>query len=384
MISLARLRRVLCACLPLAACWTVVFGLAGCDSGERDGDTIDVGAALGGVAEEGFERAVGPREFRFPEDHGPHSGFRNEWWYLTGNLDDAAGHRFGYQLTFFRIGIVPEPPALDSGWATGTLWMAHAALTDAAAGSHAHDQRIVRGAVGLAGAEAVPLRVWLEDWTLNGAHDGGFPWAIEVTTDSFTLELALEPARSPVLQGDAGLSQKSAEPGNASYYYSIPRLATRGTVIVDGVARAVSGLSWLDREWSTSALGPEQEGWDWFSLQLDDGADLMLYRLRKRGGGSDRHSAGSLTRPGEPAQRFEAGDFSLEPLRFWRDRESGARYPVRWRLRIPTAKIDLEIEAVVDDQLMDTLVRYWEGAVDARDPDSGAPRGRGYLEMTGY
>jgi len=360
----------------------VALFIAGCS--DREAATgLDVSAALGGDAATGFARAIEPRRFRFPEDHNAHAAFRNEWWYFTGQLAAIDGRRFGYQVTFFRVALAPEGPPRASAWAARQLWMAHAALTVIEDGRHLHRERFAREALGLAGQQARPFRVWLEDWTLTGSAGGGFPWELAIDAGDFTLALTLAPQRKPVLQGDGGLSRKSAEPGSASYYYSITRLATAGTVAVDGEPQAVTGLSWLDREWSTSALGEGQAGWDWFSLQLDSGADLMLYQLRRDDGSKDRHSAGTLLEPGGQQHPLAAEDFILRPARWWRA-DSGARYPVAWRLEVPEAGLKLHVEALVDDQEMDTAVRYWEGAVEVRADDGSGSVGRGYLEMTGY
>jgi predicted secreted hydrolase len=355
---------------------------SGCQRQGADG--IDVAEALGGEADAGFARAIAPRVFMFPDDHNAHPAFRNEWWYLTGQLQATDGERFGYQLTFFRIALAPEAAPRDSAWATRQLWMGHVALTAIDDETHHHDQRLARGALELAGQTREPFAVWLEDWSLRGEDGGDFPWRLAIETGDFALALTLEPQRAPVLQGDAGLSQKSAAAGNASYYYSITRLATRGTIRTDdGETSAVTGSSWLDREWSTSALGEDQTGWDWFSLQLEDGRDLMLYRLRQRGGGTDPHSAGSVIGADSHKTALGADDFALEPLRWWSSPQ-GARYPVAWRLRVADAGLDLRVEALVDDQEMATGVRYWEGAVGVRSASSGEVLGRGYLEMTGY
>ncbi|KGE03200.1 lipocalin-like domain-containing protein [Pseudohaliea rubra] len=356
--------------------------LAGC--GDRETTTgLDVASALGGDATAGFARANAPRQFDFPADHNAHPAFRNEWWYFTGQLTAANGERFGYQVTFFRIALAPPAPPRASAWATQQLWMAHSALTAIDAGRHWHRERFARDALGLAGQQSEPFRVWLEDWTLAGGDGGTFPWQLSIDAGDFTLVFTLEPQREPVLQGDGGLSQKSAETGNASYYYSITRLTTTGTLTVGEEQYAVTGLSWLDREWSTSALGEGQAGWDWFSLQLASGDDLMLYQLRREDGSRDRHSAGLLLGADGRRQPLSADAFSLEPARWWQA-ESGVRYPVAWRLQVPGASLDLRIEAAVDDQEMATAVRYWEGAVEVRAAESGAAAGRGYLEMTGY
>jgi predicted secreted hydrolase len=356
---------------------------AGCEPEGPENPTMDVASALGGEAAAGFARAVAPRSFAFPADHNAHPDFRNEWWYVTGQLQAADGERFGYQVTFFRIALAPQEPRSESAWATRQVWMAHAALTAIDDGTHHHAIRLSRGALGLAGQGARPFRLWLEDWTVLGGEGGAFPWRIQLAADDFALDLVLEPQRAPLLQGDDGLSQKSAEAGNASYYYSVTRLATRGTLTHAGEALRVSGRSWLDREWSTSALGADQVGWDWFSLQLDNGDDLMLYRLRDTQGSTDPHSAGTLLRSSQDRQPLKAPDFQLQPLRWWRS-PLGARYPVAWRLQVPDAGIDLRVEALLDDQEMATGIRYWEGAVGVWSTESAQRVGQGYLEMTGY
>lgn len=366
--------RTLFLCLLLAG--------AGCDHRAPD-PGIDVASALGGEAAAGFARAAAPRRFRFPADHNAHPAFRNEWWYLTGHLESDDGERFGYQVTFFRIALAPAAPTLDSAWATRQLWMAHVALTAIDRGEHMHRERLARGALGLAGQQAEPFRLWLEDWALSGGRGGAFPWRLRVETDAFGFDLTLAPQRPPLLQGDDGLSQKSDAPGNASYYYSITRLATTGSLNRDGEHVSVRGRSWLDREWSTSALGEEQTGWDWFSLQLGSGDDLMLYRLRRRGGATDPHSGGTLLDAEGRRQPLASEDFALTPLRWWRS-PAGARYPVAWRLQLPGAGLDLRVEALVDAQEMATGVRYWEGAVGVWAAAGGERLGQGYLEMTGY
>lgn len=377
----------------VVACWTGLallgMGLGSCEPhGERPEPAVEdtLAERLGGDRPEGYARAYQAREFTFPRDHGPHPDFRNEWWYLTGNLESAAGRRFGYQVTFFRIALAPEQPqdlSRRSDWAARQVWMAHVALSDAADRAHREHERFARGALGLAGARAQPPRVWLEDWRLytdSGANRES--WNLSVDTPDFGLDLRLEPVKPIVLQGDDGLSRKSAEPGNASYYYSIPRLRTRGEIEIGDQRQAVAGLSWLDREWSTSALGEDQAGWDWFALQFDDGRDLMFYRLRRKDGGVDPHSAGSLVGPDGAVRVLDRDDVELEPLRWWRSAD-GVRYPVAWRMRV-LDQPGYRVEAVFDDQRMDTSVRYWEGMVDVLDADSRQPIGRGYLELAGY
>lgn len=368
---------------PVSICGLLVAGLTlalvACT--EPPLPTLSVAEQLGNQPDAGFARADRPRAFVFPRDHGPHPDYRNEWWYFTGNLDAPDGRRFGFQATFFRIGLEASAPARSSAWATSQAWMAHLALSDAATGNHRGVERFARGAAGLAGATTEPLRVWLEDWTLS-SDDGGATWRLDAAADDFRLDLTLRAERPVVLQGDAGLSRKSTEPGNASYYYSVPRLATRGTVTIDGAGHAVTGLSWLDREWSTSALGADQAGWDWLALQLADGRDLMYYRLRRKDGGVDGTSRGSLV--DVDGRRTELGaDLPLQPARWWTAAD-GRRFPVEWDLALPDEPRRLRVVAAFDDQYMTLAVRYWEGMVDVRDRATGEPLGRGYLEMTGY
>lgn len=329
----------------------------------------------------GFLRADRPREFSFPEDHGPHQGYRTEWWYLTGNLKTPDKRPFGYQITLFRIALTPEPPDRSaSAWRAGHIWMAHLALTDVATKTHYSQERFSREALGLAGAQRDPLSIWVEDWRLY--RDGiQSPWRLSAGTDEFSLELKLKPVREPVLQGENGLSRKGSEPGNASYYYSITRLDTSGTLTLADQRISLRGLSWMDREWSTSALADDQAGWDWFSLQLDDGSDLMFYRLREKSGESSPQSAGSLLNADGTLLKLHVADVALSARRWWKNSE-GVRYPVAWELNVKPLQRRFLIEALVDNQEMDLSVRYWEGAVSVKE--AGGQIGSGYLEMTGY
>ncbi len=356
--------------------------LSACHEAPTDAP-LDLTAALGGQAEQGFRRATQPRPFRFPRDHSAHPDFRNEWWYITGNLSTEQDQRYGYQITLFRIALAPQPPRSQSHWATNQVWMAHVALTDVSAERHWHEQRLARGAVGLAGQTAPPFRVWLEDWQILGTTEGEFPWTLVVHAEQFGLRLKLHPVKPVVLQGDKGLSQKSEQPGNASYYYSFTRLQTEGEILQGDERFRVSGWSWLDREWSTSALGAGQVGWDWFSLQFEDQQELMFYRLRRQDGATDRHSAGKWVMPDGQTRSLAAGEVSLQPLRYWIS-SSGRRYPIRWKVAIPALQQQFIVEALVEDQEMATGIYYWEGAVQVTSAATGEPLGYGYLEMTGY
>jgi predicted secreted hydrolase len=344
---------------------------------------VAVSQALGGVPEAGFARALRPRAFHFPADHGPHPGFQTEWWYFTGNLQTDKGRRFGYQLTFFRMALAPVAPQRLSRWGADQAFMAHFALTDVAGKRFAFSERFSREALGLAGAGGNPLGVWLENWSAR--QSSAAPWSVKLVASEggATIDLDLASLKQVVLNGDGGLSRKGAEAGNASYYYSIPRLATRGTLTVGGEQYRVTGLSWLDREWSTSALSGDQAGWDWFALQLDDGRDLMFYRLRRKDGSADPFSAGTLTAANGSSRRLGAGEVQLSASAWWKSPNSGTRYPARWRLRIPGEGIDLEVVPRLADQEFLGSFKYWEGAVAITGKGS-SPGGTGYLEMTGY
>lgn len=355
---------------------------------------LEVAAALGGPAEAGFARAVAPRPFAFPADHGPHPAFRTEWWYFTGNLEAAGGRRFGYQLTFFRNALAPpapEAPARASAFAARQVFLAHLAVTDVAAGRFHAFERFRREALGLAGASGAggapsrTFRVWLDRWAVTAAgRDGAFPARLRAAAGEVALDLRLDAGKPPVLQGDRGLSRKGAAPGQASYYYSLTRMPSAGTVRVGGRSWAVRGLSWMDREWSTSSLSPGQVGWDWFALQLADGRDLMLAQLRRAGGEVDPASAGMLVAPDGAARPLAKDDATIEVLARW-ESPAGGSYPARWRVRVPAAGLDLDVKPLVADQEHRGAFRYWEGAVAVAGTSRGAPvAGKGYVELTGY
>ena len=337
-----------------------------------------------------FALAQAPRAFEFPRDHGPHPAFRQEWWYLTGNLDAADGTRFGFELTFFRFALTPpgadaQVPAASgvsgSRWRTRQLYMAHFAVTDTGTGTFRFAQKLSREALGLAGATGEPLRVWIDDWSL--AADGDV-WTLQAAQPGYRIALTLEPRSAPVLNGEQGLSRKSAEPGSASYYYSIPRLAVRGTVTRGGRSLGVSGLAWLDREWGSGGLSAQQAGWDWFALQFGDGSALMFYALRHKDGTRDPYSAGTWI-PAQGAPRpLGSADLSIDSTASW-DSPDGVRYPAAWRIAAASLALDVRVRPVLAAQELTTTPRYWEGAVDvAGTRAGGAVSGRGYVELVGY
>ncbi|MEM1202835.1 MAG: lipocalin-like domain-containing protein [Acidobacteriota bacterium] len=363
--------------------------LTSCGPGGRDGAP---GARLSAVAAladqssvEGFARAVEPREFLFPEDHGPHPDYQTEWWYFTTNLDAEDGRRFGAQWTVFRRALAPSMPERDSPWASRQLYMGHFAVADPGAGTFRSFERFARGAAGLAGAQASPTRVWLEDWTAEslGTEDL-FPLRLRARGGDTALDLELRSSKPKVLQGDRGLSKKSSIEGGASYYFSYTRLSAVGTLRIDGEDIPVTGSAWLDREWSTSVLAPWQKGWDWFSVQLDDGRELMFYELRLEDGSADPASSGVLVDVDGGSIPLTLEEVDLEVLERWSSPRGGV-YPARWRLRIPGHGLDLTVTPVMADQELDISFRYWEGAVDVSGTAGDDPvSGRGYVELVGY
>lgn len=331
----------------------------------------------------GFARVTAPRPFSFPADHGPHPEYKTEWWYYTGNLDTADGRHFGFQLTFFRSGLRAAPAARASRWATHNVYMAHFVLTDVSGARFFAVDRFSRDGMDLAGAQADPFRVWLGDW--QAAGDPATGTRLRAAQGEIAIDLVARSDKPPVLQGDRGYSRKSAQPGAASYYYSLTRMATRGTLSIAGATFEVSGLAWLDREWSTSVLAPEQVGWDWFALQLDDGAELMAFQIRLRDGGIEPLSHGALVAPDGRSRTLRREQIQIAVLDHWTSPHTGTRYPSRWRLRVPDQQLDLTIEPWLNDQELRVSFVYWEGAVRIQGTHAGRPvSGVGYVELTGY
>jgi len=360
--------------------------LAGCSDpapAPRDTPQLSLSDTLGGDESAGYAKALQPRTFFFPADHGPHPEFKTEWWYYTGNLAATDGRRFGYQLTFFRIALAPEQIPRASAWGSSQVTMAHFAVTDPQGKRFFSEERFARNALDLAGAQAAPFRVWLEDWQASGPQQT-FPMRLQAATEQVAIDFTLEAGKPMVLQGERGLSRKSDEAGNASYYYSLTRLPTRGTLRLGTEEFQLAGNSWLDREWSTSALAPDQVGWDWFALQLDDGQELMYYQLRRKDGSVDPASAGVWVGRDGNTRLLNQGEVSLESRKSWIS-PRGGRYPASWRLRVERENLDLTIEPLLADQELDVTIRYWEGAVKITGERAGQPvSGYGYVELTGY
>ncbi|HEX6292197.1 MAG TPA: lipocalin-like domain-containing protein [Herpetosiphonaceae bacterium] len=341
-----------------------------------------VARAVNGPALGNFKRVTEVRPLVFPNDHGPHREYQTEWWYYTGNLQGASGERWGYQLTFFRSGLTPDTPQRESQWATSEVYLAHFAVTDAAGRRFAADAQLARGgSIDLAGAQARPYRVFVKNWSAEGSGDTA---RLRAATEQVSIDLNLRSLKPATLQGNQGLSQKSAEVGNASYYYSLTRMQTTGTIAFGGKTASVEGLSWMDHEWGTSALGADQVGWDWLGMQVSDGSDLMWGQLRRTDGTAESID-GSLTDADSTVTPLQQGDVRWTPLATWRSPHTGVEYPARWRLQIPKVGLDAEVTPLIPDQELRVGLTYWEGAVRVQGTRGGQPiDGYGYVELTGY
>ena len=337
-----------------------------------------------------FDMATPGYQYRFPHDHGAHERFRTEWWYYTGHVVAADGHRFGFELTFFRRGMPPDQvQTLPSRWSIQQLYLAHLALTDLDAGRFYYADKVSREGLGKAGADTDRLHVWVDRWSLLTNDPAASRHQLQAATDSVAINLTVIPKKPPVIHGHDGLSRKGADPGQASHYYSLTHLATEGQIRVGTETFAVTGLSWMDHEFGSADLGLNVVGWDWFSLQLSDSTELMWYSLRRADGSSDPVSSGTLVLADGRAHALDAQDLNIEPLAHWTSPRSNGRYPQRWRLTSATMGLDVTVESLLADQELDTArstgVTYWEGAVSVSGQVRGAPvTGRGYVEMTGY
>ena len=340
------------------------------------------GAALAVLIQPGagaeYRQVLGPREWSFPCDHGKHDGYRDEWWYFTGNLTNAEGRRFGYELTFFRSLHALSRDSGQSPPAPAEVFFAHAAVSDLKNRQFVFDSLAAPGIPGSAMAADQTLSVQARDWSCKRDEAGLLH--LYATAKEFAFDLTA-PESGKVLNGPGGFSAKSSEPGCASYYYSVPRLETKGSLTLDKETFAVTGLSWFDHEFFSQLLGRSQTGWDWVCLQLRDGRSLMLYRIRdQRGpetlfGSLDDHGKTTFLKPGEITMK------PSDPQRA----PSGAEYPQHWEIQV-TGLPAFAIQTAFPGQEMRSLqsmdATYFEGVIDATA--DGKPLGSGYAEMTGY
>ncbi len=342
----------------------------------------------GAQAGEEWVQAVEPRDWNFPRDHGAHPAYRTEWWYFTGNLSDASDRHVGYQLTFFRFGVRREIENGGNPWQVRDLYMAHFTVTQVEENNFSVAERISRTGPGLAGARTDRMEVWIYNWSAVMRNS---LIVLEARDDALELKLTLKPDKPLVFHGDNGLSKKGAGTGQASYYTSFTSLETRGFLRVgaNGPKREVKGTSWFDHEFGSNQLAQNQEGWDWFSLHLSDGRDLMLYFLRRTGGSIEPASSGTLVEADGTARHLPLEAVSLEVLDQWKSPASGGNYPSRWKIDVPACKLELVIAPLVRNQELitseSTGIIYWEGAVGGAGTSNGQQvTAEGYVELTGY
>ena len=336
---------------------------------------------------EPFRQALPGYAYDFPRDFFSHDDYRIEWWYYTGNLADTSGREFGYQLTFFRVALDPEKSGSNpSRWSIGQIYFAHMTVSDLEEERFYFFERINRHGLDIAGADSNRLNVWNEDWLLTRQGPGQLLSAQE---DGTGIELLLVPQKPLVVHGQDGVSQKGEGAGNASHYFSYTRLSTTGKVTIKGKEYTVTGTSWMDHEYSSNQLNPAQIGWDWFSIKLNDGSELMLYQIRLRDGGIDPYSSGSFIEVGGQSRHLQREAFSIQARDEWESPHSGITYPAVWDIKVPSLGIDLKVEPDMEDQELYALRSinrsYWEGSVSVRGHSGGkAVTGKGYVELVGY
>lgn len=341
-----------------------------------------------------FRLALPGYEYSFPRDHRSHPDFQTEWWYYTGHLRSVSGKNFGYQLTFFRTALLPRLVNRQSLWATRDVIFGHLALTDETDQKFYFTDRISRSALGLAGARSTPAEgqpdIWIDDWAMQFKNGNGNQQSLQafgISADgktNFGVELTQSALKPPAIHGQNGVSQKSAGRGRASHYYSFTRLKSAGKIRIGAQEYSVVGESWFDHEFGSNQLSDQQIGWDWFSIQFDDGRELMLYQLRLKNGSIDPFSSGTWIEKNGDVRHLKRDEFQIEVRDQWQSPRSQASYPSRWKVTVPREKVVLEIAPTVSNQELDTKrstnVTYWEGSVRA----TGTHSGKGYVEMTGY
>lgn len=352
-----------------------------------------IGVSIGAEEKSPFYSVTGPCDLQFPKDHGPHPGYRTEWWYYTGNLRNGSDRSFGFQFTIFRSRFSPPGmekswPTPPSAWRTHHVYLGHAAISDISAKRHLHSERIYRNALNMADArqENFHTLVFLQNWRLRITPDHH---RLRVAADDFSYELNLTPLKPPIPHGVSGYSRKGSAPERASCYYSFTRLETRGTLTIRGISTSVQGLAWMDHEFSTAPLESGIVGWDWLSLQLSDQTEVMIYLLRKKDGTLSPVSSGTYVDENGRSRHLNRIDLDVKVQNTWKSPHTGAVYPAGWRLSIAPCLLDLSVVPKLNDQEMKTSatsgVTYWEGSVSAKGTkDTLSVTGFGYVELTGY
>lgn len=330
-----------------------------------------------------YKPALPGYRYEFPRDHFNHPDYQTEWWYYTGNLTAADGHRFGFELTFFRQGVARD--ANQSTWHMHDLYMAHLALSDISGRRFYHDERINRAGPGIAGIDESTGMIWNGNWQaqLTEARQ-----TLRGIDEKFEIQLNLVPAKPPVIHGRDGISRKAAGAGHASHYISFTRLITSGSIALDGATYKVDGTSWMDHEFFSESMDSSESGWDWLSLQLDDHTELMLYRLRHKDGSVDPYSSGSYIDAQGKCLFLSLKDFTMTPAgETWTSPQTKGIYPIQWHVAIPELALEMDAATPLANQELPGGIgpSYWEGAIDVTGRHGGsAMRGVGYLEMTGY
>jgi predicted secreted hydrolase len=343
------------------------------------GSTI---SSMSSVTSEGYREVIQGKVLQFPQDHLAHDDFNIEWWYLTANLTTVSGEDVGVQWTQFRIGLTPPTAATaptTNNWATNQLYMAHAAVTTK--GEHLIAEKWSRAHPQLAGVEPKPFKAHLQNWQWLSQTDKLFPATLKVSGDEFSYQLKLDSLQPLQLQGEQGYSSKSADKSVASYYYSQPFIDVTGQISRHGTIEQVSGKAWLDREWSSQLLTKAQQGWDWFSLRLDDNSTLMVFRLRAETDKDNFYSGRRMFADGSGRNinsKDNPGDISMEPTQ-WQQTTLG-KHPIAWRIRINSEAIDISTQALNPNSDMLVSTPYWEGPILI----TGSHQGQGYMELTGY
>jgi predicted secreted hydrolase len=335
-----------------------------------------------------FRPALPGYIYEFPRDHGTHDDFRTEWWYYTGHLEAASGKEYGFEVTFFRVGVEGEQPAGSAtAWDLRNIGLAHFAITDLGRQRFRYYEKVNRFSPFTAGARRGFKRVFNEGWSVVTLSDGSF--RLRASAGGDAIDLVLRSEKPPAIHGENGISVKAEGVGYASHYYSLTRLTGSGSVTVEGAAEACSVVAWMDHEWGSAALRETQEGWDWFSLQFDNGTELMLYQIRRRDGTPDVTSSGSFVLVDGSVIRLTNKQFRIIPKGKWRSAKSGAVYPMGWRIEVPDLNLRLDVRERMRAQELitdaSTQVTYWEGAVAVRgNLGQTSIAGRGYVELTGY
>jgi predicted secreted hydrolase len=333
-----------------------------------------------------FRRALPGYTYKFPKDHAAHPEFRTEWWYYTGHLETVEGRNFGFQLTFFRHALRQPSAQAQSRWALHTIYFAHFAITDENNDNYHFQEKVSRGALGVAGADPVFYRVWVEDWQVSLQDN---KHRLKAGKDDMGIDLTLVPIKSAVIHGKNGVSQKAVGEGYASHYYSLTRMQAKGSLYWQGRSYEVEGLAWMDHEFGSNQLRDYQVGWDWFSVQLENQIELMLYMIRHKDGKPDPTSSGTFVYADGRSKHLSLETFGIKALGSWKSRKSGTTYPSGWLIRVPSKQLELRLIPTVKEQELttsrSTLVNYWEGSVRVQGRLEGQDvRGRGYVELTGY